>query len=72
MKISREQKQQIAAVLLDCAGTRIEFWDEICENSGETDLVGMGEIASELFGKWLDKLPGDNWDMRIKNEKASF
>lgn len=56
--MTNEQKREVARQLLHAAGTMIEYWNE--------DETGVPvQDARACVARWLDKLPGDDWDVRL-------
>ena len=62
--LNREQTRAVAAILIDEAGTLVEFWSEKVHNSPQfQELADVGaDQAAELIGRWLRRLPGDHWN----------
>jgi hypothetical protein len=59
-----EKRRAVAGTLLSAAGTLVEFWTEKTESqewAGEIDA----EFARECLARWLNRLPGDIWDIRL-------
>ena len=60
----REKKEAVAWRLLLAAGALVEFWPEKTEHeewAGQIDA----EFARECLARWLGRLPGDVWDVRL-------
>lgn len=62
--MTREEKQRVALALMQQAGNLIEFWEQRFEDVGERPPCDAEE-ARVLIAKWLQHLPGDNWDTRL-------
>jgi|WetSurMetagenome_2_1015567.scaffolds.fasta_scaffold15171_3 hypothetical protein len=63
--VTADQRRSVAAKLIIHAGHLIEHWDEM--TFGDPELCGVtSQEASELIGRWLHRLPGDQWDTRLK------
>ncbi|MEU6684425.1 hypothetical protein [Streptomyces sp. NPDC046832] len=56
--MTNEQKREVARQLLNAAGTMIEYWDE-----NETGVPV--QEARECVARWLARLPGTDWDVRL-------
>lgn len=59
-----EKKQAVAQVLLGAAGDLVEFWTEKTEYQEWAGEISA-EFARECIAKWLSRLPGDDWDIRL-------
>ncbi|MEU3399380.1 hypothetical protein [Streptomyces filamentosus] len=55
-----DKKRLVARALLHQAGTLVEFWSVL----GDDDQVDA-EFARECLARWLQGLPGDDWDIRL-------
>jgi hypothetical protein len=60
MKLTREQKQRLAAEMIDAVGTRLEFWTE----SSQCSDIPVN-VAAEQFARWVSRLPGDTWHFML-------
>jgi hypothetical protein len=67
--MTREQKRKLAQILLARAGDIAEFWGSM-EHHGELQGEISAEEVSEQLGIWLRHLPGDDWDLRLKDPTA--
>jgi len=66
--MTRDQKRQLAALVLCRAADIVEFWGEIAE---DLDRAGVTpEDAAECIAGWLRHLPGDSWDRRLPDPGA--
>lgn len=63
--MTRSEKAALAAMLIDAAGTLVEFWGE--SRPDELADVSADEAAVE-FARWLRKLPGDAWHMSLPSD----
>ena len=66
--MTTKQKQELASLLLQKAGDIVEYWDEIKRDNDIFSNVDSRDIADTL-GKWLAKLPGNAWDVRLTDPK---
>jgi preprotein translocase subunit Sec61beta len=57
-ELTNEQKREVVRHLLNAAGTMIEYWDE-----KETGIAVQD--ARACVAKWLARLPGTDWDVRL-------
>ncbi|MEJ8654679.1 hypothetical protein WKI65_43275 [Streptomyces sp. MS1.AVA.3] len=53
------KKRLVACRLLHQAGNLIEFWGEMGDQAVDS------EFARECLARWLEVLPGDDWDTRL-------
>lgn len=68
--VSRKQRAALARALIRQAGTLVEFWDECAER--DPDLAGIdAQTASEVFGQWCARLPGDAWSAFLVDPNTS-
>lgn len=65
-KLTRQQQHRLAAVLIQMAGTMVEFFEE--SHPELNDMTG-GDAAAQL-SIWLSRLPGDAWDTRLQGYEA--
>lgn len=56
----REAKQAVAVMLMQAAGSIVEFWSER-DDTEEIDVIE----AQEWLAGWLKDLPGNDWDVRL-------
>jgi hypothetical protein len=57
--MTKQQKEQLAGLLISQAGNLVEFW-------AEQGVDGLDkQEAAEQLAKWLSKLPGTEWDTRL-------
>ncbi|MEU9777566.1 hypothetical protein [Streptomyces sp. NPDC047968] len=54
-----ERKRRVAKALIQQAGTLVEFWGEM------GDPAVDGEFARACLARWLEDLPGKDWDLRL-------
>jgi hypothetical protein len=54
-----EKKRLVARRLLHQAGNLVEFWGEM------GDPAVDAEFARACLARWLEVLPGDDWDTRL-------
>ena len=59
MKLTRKQKHHLAGALTTAAA------DMLARRYDETDDPEMVRDAYETVGRWLARLPGDEWDVRL-------
>lgn len=67
MALNREQKSEVAALLIQAAGNLVEFWGEREEElEADHPLKGVtqADIRAQL-SMWLYKMPGSAWDLRL-------
>lgn len=62
--LTRAEKAAVAAALIHAAGSLIETWEETFTSCGEEPPVDA-ELAAHQISKWLSRLPGDAWDIRL-------
>lgn len=58
-----QMRREVAAQLLNAAGTLVEFWTE---KTQDTDAEGIpADFARKCLNRWLSRLPGEAWDTRL-------
>lgn len=62
--LTNKQKAALATMLIQKAGSLIEFWGEYADD--ELQQVSAQQ-AAEQFAVWLKGLPGNSWDSRLPN-----
>ncbi|WP_435058447.1 hypothetical protein [Streptomyces sp. bgisy060] len=57
---TNEKKRLVALRLLYQAGNLVEFWGEMGDPAVEP------EFARACLARWLEVLPGTDWDLRLQ------
>lgn len=60
------KKHVVVRALLHQAGNLVEFWSDFVDD----DRVDA-EFARECLNRWLQDLPGDDWDTRLAPPRTS-
>ncbi|MFJ4965949.1 hypothetical protein ACIP6P_26490 [Streptomyces sp. NPDC088729] len=60
-----EKKRRVAKCLIQQAATMVEFWGEM------GDPAVDGEFARECLARWLEDLPGKDWDLRLNEPRPA-
>jgi hypothetical protein len=65
--LTREQKNALAAGVLSRAADIVEFFDEMVDDGSLPEaLAGADrEAVAVQLATWLQRLPGEAWDMRL-------
>lgn len=63
--MTRKQKEALAAVFINQAGDLVEFFAEIAKENAALAGVSSDQVSRQL-SVWLNRLPGDAWDMRLQ------
>lgn len=67
MALTREQKGELAALVIQQVANVVEFWGEREEDlPAASPIKGLSnEAVREQIALWMDKLPGTGWDIRL-------
>lgn len=60
-----EKKRRVAKRLIQQAATMVEFWGEM----GDPDVDS--EFARACLARWLEDLPGKDWDLRLNEPRPA-
>ncbi|MEV7681603.1 hypothetical protein AB0O64_24060 [Streptomyces sp. NPDC088341] len=60
-----EKKRRVALVLIQQAGTLVEFWGEMGDPAVDS------EFARACLARWLKDLPGKDWDLRLNEPRPA-
>jgi hypothetical protein len=63
--MTRKQKEALAAVFIDQAGNLVEFFAEMTKGNAALAGVTSDQVSRQL-STWLNRLPGDAWDVRLQ------
>jgi len=63
-RITREQREALAQLVLAQVGNLVEFWSEYTERDPAlADLDAL--TARDQLATWMRRLPGEAWDIRL-------
>ncbi|PZT71568.1 hypothetical protein [Streptomyces sp. AC1-42T] len=60
-----EKKHRVAKHLIQQAATLVEFWGEM----GDPEIDS--EFARTCIARWLEDLPGRDWDQRLNEPRPA-